>query len=185
MQIDGQLKVSLVVECNAKGKEYTKEINLSSDQNLSIPLLQHAVEMSIEKDAISNSKTLFMENDENRNLYAIIKIVGIIITLISIILLIMLIVSMIRRNNKNQYKIKLKKILNNHDSIIANVNTLPNLEEFNVIEVSSFDELLDVYNEIRMPINYYQDRNVESIFMIINDGVIWEYKLNKSKVENK
>ena len=79
----------------------------------------------------------------------------------------------------------LRKILNNHDSIIVNADfaSLPNTDDYDVIKVTSFDELLDVYNEVRMPINYYQNKSIESIFMIINDGVIWEYRLKKEEVE--
>ena len=38
--------------------------------------------------------------------------------------------------------------------------------------------MIDVYNEVRMPINYYQEDG-NSIFIIINDSIIWIYTLKK------
>ena len=54
-----------------------------------------------------------------------------------------------------------------------------------LFSVSSFNELLDVYNEVRMPINYYQNKkHTQAIFMIINDVMCWEYILDKEEIEN-
>ena len=184
MQTNGQLYVSMIVESVTTGEEYTNNIELSSDLKLTVPLLQQTVETSIDKNAISQSKMLSMPDYSNRVFYIICMIVGIGLVSLSILLTIDTIVYSIRKSKKNLYKTQLNKILRNHDSIIANVSTLPNTEEMNVIKVTSFDELLDVYNEVRMPINYYQSRKkLESIFMIINDGVIWIYKLNKEDIE--
>ena len=161
MQTDGELIISLVVESTTTGKEYTDEIKVDSDLSLSIPLLEQTVDASIQKDAISKDKTLSMLDNSRKIFYIIMK------------------------SKKNLYRTKLNKILHNHDSIIANVNTLPDLDELNVIDVQTFEELIDVYNEVRMPINYYQDnRRYISTFMIINDGIAWVYKFNKEDIED-
>ena len=52
---------------------------------------------------------------------------------------------------------------------------LPELDGVNVVDVTSFEELLDVYNEVRMPINHCHINNYESIFIIINDKMAWRY----------
>ena len=52
---------------------------------------------------------------------------------------------------------------------------LPELNGVNIIDVTSFDELLDVYNEVRMPINHCHINNDESVFMIIHDKMAWRY----------
>ena len=185
MQTDGELIISLVVESTTTGKEYTDEIKVDSDLSLSMPLLEQTVDASIHKDAISNDKTLSMLDDSKKVLYYICSVVGVIIIVISILELLNTIIYNIKRSKKNLYRTKLNKILHNHDSIIANVNTLPDLKELNVIDVQTFEELIDVYNEVRMPINYYQDnRRFISTFMIINDGIAWVYKFNKEDIED-
>ena len=105
---------------------------------------------------------------------------------LSLILIINTIIYSIKKSKKNLYRTKLNKILHNHDSIIANITTLPDTEELNIIEISTFEELIDVYNEVRMPINYYQDDyKLESTFMIINDGIAWIYILSKEDMEEE
>ena len=86
---------------------------------------------------------------------------------------------------KNLYDIKLDSILTSYDSVIANIKNMPDLNEFKKIETNTFEELLDVYNEVRMPINFYEShRRNKAIFMIINDNMCWEYILDRDSVEN-
>ena len=185
MQTDGELRVTLIVESNVSGKNYKKEINLSSDESISIPLLSHTIDISIEKSVDSETKTLSYEDDSSKTINKSLIVLGAVISSASIVLLAFLVIQIIRRNKKNAYKTTLRRILNNHDSIIVNADiaSIPNTNSYDVIKVTSFDELLDVYNEVRMPINYYQNKGHESIFMIINDGVIWEYRLKKQEIE--
>ena len=185
MQTDGELIISLVVESTTTGEEYTEEIKVDSDLSLSIPLLEQTVDASIQKDAISKEKTLSMIDNSKKIFYYVCSLIGVVIIVISVIEFIKTIIYSIMKSKKNLYRTKLNKILHNHDSIIANVNTLPDLKELNVIDVQTFEELIDVYNEVRMPINYYQDnRRYISTFMIINDGIAWVYKFNKEDIED-
>ena len=73
---------------------------------------------------------------------------------------------------KHLYEIKLKKILSSYDSIIVTLDEMPNIENLSKIRVKTFNELIDVYNEVRMPINYYEQEQ-KSYFFIINESIIW------------
>jgi hypothetical protein len=85
----------------------------------------------------------------------------------------------VKRNNKkseNKYYVELKRILSTYDGIIVNVSSLPDLTKFNVIKVRTFDELLDAHGEVRMPINYYSQKN-KATFILVNDTMLWMYVL--------
>ena len=57
---------------------------------------------------------------------------------------------------------------------------MPNLAKFQKFEVKTFEELLDAYNEVRLPINYYQNKSgTESTFFIANENIVWIYHLKK------
>ena len=108
--------------------------------------------------------------------------------LIIIFLTIALIIRIIINRNLNRkrhlYESTLQKFVDSHDSIIANVTNLPDVSDLNVVEVSSFDELIDVYSEVRMPINFYENKDkTKAVFRIINDRMCWEYVLDKEKIE--
>ena len=68
--------------------------------------------------------------------------------------------------------------MNTYDSIIVNTEEEPKIENYNVIKVESFEELIDAHSEIRMPINYYQTDH-SSVFVLLSDKTAWKYVLEK------
>ena len=87
---------------------------------------------------------------------------------------------MINRQN-HLYASTLKKYVDSHDSIIANVENLPDITDLNTVRVSSFEELIDVYNEVRMPINYCRINKKRAVFIIIKDKMAWKYEFENYK----
>ncbi len=182
---DGVLKVQLTVESRATGEKYKDDIKIPSNLNLNIPLLEKAVEATIEKNAVSNDNIIVSE-DSSLTKYKFASIIlGILLILIDLVLVLSITVVRIKNKNNHLYLATLKKIVDAHDSIIANIDNLPDVSDLKVINVSSFSELLDVYNEVRMPINFYENkRHSRSVFMIINDNMCWRFILDKDSVEN-
>ena len=186
MQTDGELVVSLIVDGIVAGDIYKDDVVVNSDLTLSIPMLQQTVEASIEKNATSVTKDLSMRDHRKQFFYYACDGFGSLLMIGSIILFIMQIIDIIRDKKKDLYEDAVNKIISSHDSIIADVVKLPNMNGFKIINISTFDELLDVYNEVRMPINFHKDeKKKESIFLIINDGVAWQYKISKKDFKIK
>lgn len=177
---EGTLKIALKVVCDSNFKNLEEPIIKESELSLTLPLLEATVDVSINKSA-SNASNIYEFKERSKKIsYLIYKISGIILILISIIKTIFMIKNTVVYKKNNKYEITLTKLLNNYDSIIVNVKEKPMISGFKIIPVSEFSELLDVYNEVRMPINYYQDiENSVSIFVIINDSIAWVYKLKK------
>lgn len=186
IQTDGQLKVELVVESKITGEKYTDSIEVPSNLSLSVPLLQKAVEASIEKNAVSNDSTLTMVDPIAAKFKFVCLVLGLTIIFLTIILVIRIIINRNKNRQRHLYESTLKKFVDSHDSIIANVTNLPDVSNLSLINVSSFDELIDVYSEVRMPINFYENKeHTKAIFRIINDNMCWEYVLDKNKIEKK
>lgn len=179
---DGQLKIMMKVTNDLSLEEIKDPINLNAELSLSVPLLEQSLEVSINKDADNENDTLEMKEKSKSIIYPILKISGTIIVLSSIIGFILMTKKRIRYKSEHYYNLTLEKILKNYDSIIANTNNIPEMNGLKRIEINSFEELLDVYNEVRMPINYYQNSTKDkSTFIIINDDIVWIYKLVKRK----
>ena len=179
---DGELKVIMKIGNTSNFEKVKEPVVISSEMNISIPLLEQAIEVGINKDTSSNDNILSIKEKSNRPAYLIFKITGFILIIVSILGFIDVTKTNIIFKRKNKYEIKLDNILTSYDSIIANIKTLPNLSSFKKIEVSSFEELLDVYNEVRMPINYCQEEK-NSTFIIINDSIVWIYVLRKDTMK--
>ena len=180
---DGELKVIMKITNTAKFNNVAKPVNINSEISLSIPLLEQSLEVSINKDTnTNNNNILSIKEKSNRPAYLIFKITGTILTIISVLGFIDVTKTNIIFKKYNLYELIIDNILKSYDSIIVTVKNKPNIDDLKKIEVSTFNELLDVYNEVRMPINYYQDDfKKESTFIIINDSIVWIFVLKKDK----
>lgn len=178
---EGNLEVAMIITSNVTSEYSNDPIVISSNINLSVPLLEQTVEARIGKNINSTSNAINIKQKDKSITFLIYKISGIGMTLISSIYFLLLITNKLSHRHKDAYEKTLKKILKNYDSIIANVTNKPALGDLKKVEVSDFNELLDIYNEVRMPINYYQDDiNNTSTFVIYNDTLVWMYKIKKS-----
>ena len=181
LSTDGELKIAMKIDDEATFAKIENPVTINSEISLSVPLLEQSLEVSINKDAATENNILEIKEKSDRPAYLIFKITGIILIIIGIAGLIDTIKNLKFFKKHKMYEITLDKIEKNYDSIIANINNLPDVEGLKIIEVSTFEELIDVYNEVRMPINYYQnEEKTECIFIIINDGIAWVYSLRKS-----
>ena len=175
---DGELKILMKINATTNFQGVDKSIETNPEISLTVPLLEQALEIGINKDT-SNDNEVFTIKEKSKNpLYLILKVTGFVLMFVSVFEFIIVTIDNIALKKANSYEIKLNEILTSYDSIIANIKTLPNMRGFKLIEVSTFEEMLDVYNEVRMPINYYQEKN-KSTFIIINDSIVWLYDLKK------
>ena len=86
----------------------------------------------------------------------------------------------INKNKISYYERVLRKILITHDRIIVNVEKLPVLDGVSVVEVTDFDELLDAQGEVRLPINFKEDKKRKiAKFILISDNLAWVYTLRE------
>ena len=84
----------------------------------------------------------------------------------------------------NRYNKKLKEILNKYGDIIINVKKFYNKKKYNLIYVSSFDELMDVYEKVGNPISFREiKKNKEAIFLLMEDDNAWIYRMNKENIK--
>lgn len=181
LSLDGKLTISLIVDSDINVDE--SNFKLSDSRKLSIPLSELAVEASANSDIVNQEKQLLLNTDEkNDSKYVLFKLIGSCFTMLSILCIMCIIKIHKLVIQKNIYTYTLKKFLNTYDSIIVNVNTKPDTDGLNVINVSSFEELIDAHSEVRMPINYYQDENRNiSYFILLNDNTAWQYVLQIKK----
>lgn len=177
---EGTIKISLIVDDMIDAEDFDDPLGFKSESSLSLPLLERAVEAKVDVDTGGKAQEFKITQQTNFILFLLIKILGAGLILVAIILAIKEIIK--RRNfiENNQYISLLDKILETNDSIITNIENLPSFTKFQKFEVKSFEELLDAYNEVRLPINFYQNKaGTESTFFIANENIVWIYRLKK------
>lgn len=164
----------LVNEKNAKDNYY--ELNNKSKAILTIPLSQQEINITLNNQNIDENKQLVS------NSKFIVKNTGyLVISIILMIFMIVLMIYIIKKivlltNNKSKYDIYIEKILRGYDRIIVNIKTIPNFENYNIIKVESFQEIIDVRDNFKCPINYYViTPHQKCEFFVINNNDLYIY----------
>lgn len=184
LSLNGILRIELRtdVESNLLKTPLKKEQTIYVE----IPLTSNTVEVTIPTSNGGDSDKVLIDTIYHKGFKYILSIVLFILSIFGIVYFaIMFIKHFIKHeNSKSDYEKEIKKILTAYNNIIVNIDSIEDLNKYNVIMVNSFDELLDAHGEVRMPINYYEDTK-ESKFILINEGIAWVYILSKKKNERK
>jgi len=81
-------------------------------------------------------------------------------------------------NNQNKYNKEINRILSKYEECIVCVKRFYVNRKYNMIYVSSFDELMDVYDKKNKMISFKETKkDKEAIFVIIDEDDAWIYKL--------
>ena len=110
---------------------------------------------------------------------------GILVGVVGIIIFLGLYEKIFNIKKKNPYNIKLAKILKNYGDIIVEVVNPNDEEGLNIVEVKNFNEMVDLEEELRIPIIFYETIDqYEGEFTIIHGNILYKYILD-NEFENK
>lgn len=166
--------------------EQNKNIKFSDDHLLevNIPLLENIT--SIEKNGeFSEKETLY--NTVNIGINYSQLVIGICLTLVSIAFMITAIKMFLEVNGLSKYVMEQNKILKRYGDVIAETATKPELNGLNIMEITNFTDLINIEDELRIPILFYETlKGKESWFVIIHHDKAYRYTLRaKPKTKKK
>ena len=181
LSIDGKLKIQMVVKSDVTPNGMTKNVKLERTMELSIPLTEQSVDLSINTKTGENNKSEIKEIAYLPDFkYKVEKIAGFVSIGLAVLFLLGELIRIIKiRRETSEYTKKVNKILTTYNAIIVNSKNNIDLKKYNVVDVDGFDELIDAHSEIRMPINYIEKRS-GSQFILINNDMAWVYSLKKN-----
>ena len=163
------------------------KFNKDTDLILSIPLSQNAVNINLKYDNINNNNDIYyLSNREIINYYYLILVALFIIIALTIMISLILYISK-NINQKSAYEKTLKKILREYDRVIVeSARTVGNFEDDNVIFVKKFTELLDVRDNLKLPIIFNEiEKGRKSLFYIEDDDTLYLYVLKDKRARGK
>ena len=134
------------------------DIDDSNDQTMSltIPLSQREVNIKLSTDTLNNNDSVEKESG-----IVIVNYLSLIVSVVSFVITIVLLIKLIKkinliRSRKTEYDKYIEKILKVYDRFIANTKIGPIVNDGDkVIKLNDFQELLDVRDSFKVPINYY------------------------------
>lgn len=154
------------------------EIDDSKISTYRIPLNQSVFKITDEFEKEYDKK--LAKTDINAMLDARKLIFGIIVIISAIFTFILNFRTIFNIKRKSNYSIKLRKIRKQYGAIIIEVVTRIKTKGYNVIDVKDFNELLDLEEELRIPIDFYEVEAGElGEFTIVSGDNIYRYTLEK------
>lgn len=170
---NSKLIVGLSVDTNGKDIKYETEFNNSNESKVIFSLAKKQVDINLDSALLNKTENITIVSDsliKNKGLL----MVGIIFSIATILDLISLAKTIYGKfMEKDEYTRYIEKILNNYDRAIVETQYIPNLEEYEIIEVSKFSELLDVRDTLRLPIIYAPIEGEGSCFYIRHEHTIY------------
>ena len=179
----------LEVVLNVKGKNLDDKFNLNDTytRSIKIPLAQQEVDIQVASDNSTTVHKLTVKNKlrvSNRLCIA----VGIIALLIAIICLIKIVNMLLKvyTTKLSNYDRFIKKTLKEYDRLIVNTTTAPDITNFKIVRINSFAELLDVHDNLNLPIRYYViTEHQKSIFYVTHNNEVYVYIVKAVDLDNK
>ena len=181
---DSNLTVYMVIDKkNTPDSDFV--LDSSSMLNIKIPLSEKSVNIELDYNDINNTSNIEKEKEIEPS-----NIILLFISMILIILAITRAVKMVRlinslMNKKSKYDKYISKILKEYDRLIAESATLLSFDNKEIIKVNKFTELLDIHDNLQLPVMYYEVKEHElSYFYISHNDIIYLLEL-KSEIINK
>lgn len=170
---NSKLVVSMKVNTNGKDLEYEQDFNTSNQMKVTLSLTKKQVDIDMASAKIDNVQEITVASKgliKNKGLF----MVGIVFTFAVVLVSFSLYktISSIRAQ-KDDYTRYIEKILNNYDRAIVETHYMPNLEDYEEIEVAKFSELLDVRDTLRLPILFTPIEGEGSCFYIRHEHTVY------------
>jgi hypothetical protein len=176
LSLDGKLIVQLHIITNGNYKDFTNSIFNSSVMELTIPLSEQTLDITMDYKEVNNTDTI--EEYSNFELINVIYFIlgGIFIVLDLIVLHKYFVFTHKLVGKTSNYSKTINKILKEYDRIITNVRNTPDLTDYNLVNVTDFGELIDVSERIEQPILYCEIHKFQkSQFLVINKNIAYQY----------
>lgn len=175
--------VEILSETKIKGKIGGASYSDTYTNTLKIPLSSSVIK--IENPNVKDKTNKVYEGDlvkTNKRVMSFI-VIGNIITFL---ILCVIAKKLFTFNNKSEYEKKLGKILKNYDDIIVNTSNILEVDNYKIIEITEFKEMLNLSRELLLPImNYEVMKNKETWLYVIKDGILYRYVISSEKLEKE
>lgn len=168
---ESNFSIYFIVEKHSKEVGAEKE---TSQMFVNIPLSEKSVNISMDYQDINNTNKIVNASNVSidNEAYFASSIVLLIVALILLLKAIRLLMCL--KANKSAYDKYVSKLLLEYDRVIVETTTAPALNTANIIKINKFQELLDVRDNLKLPIMHYVvTRHEKCYFYIIHENNIY------------
>ena len=163
-----------------------EQINRDSKvMTLNIPLTTKTIDISINSNVIKDEGNILSKKSEYDNLTYMLGI-GFVLLVIGVAIFIKFIKYVLEtRSAEKMYGQELKRILFNYKSYIQKINNEIDYNNYKIIQINTFNEILEMRDTMQSPILMYTEENEDRTkFMIMKDGVLYLNVLGAKEIRN-
>lgn len=173
--VESYMELKLILNYDTNIENINEKKQKESIISLKIPLLQEVFSIEENYQKIDSETSIENINIEAKNNKATI-IIGSAIISLALVGILYIIRKEMKLNVKNNYTVALNRILKSYDDIVAEVVSPVDTDYMKIIDVKDFEQLLDIEEEIRMPILFYETiPEEEGEFVILYDNIVYRY----------
>lgn len=187
-EIEPSSNLIIYIKINKIIKESGEVLSIPKDtkMDISIPLTQKTVDISIDESKVENSSTA------TKSVQFSLK--NIILMTIAVVLFIACVIVFIEMTElisllapqTSKYDRKIKRILKDYSRYIVTSNTNLDFSSKTVIDVNTFDELMDVRDSLKVPIVYHSiiDHH-ECEFYLQHEDIVYNHKIKSIDLDKE
>lgn len=175
LPVEAELQIKLIVRSDMDVPGIEDTVVESSIMNVKMDLAEDVFTVEKQFDKTGN-ESIYDTTETNKQINKPLLGLGAGLVIIAIMIILDSIRKSIKFSKKSDYAIALNRILKNYGDIVAEIVSPVEIDNLNVIEVKNFDQLLDIEEEIRMPILFYETiPDEQGEFIIVCDSVAYRY----------
>ena len=180
---ESYLIVTMKIKKDSLNDDSKFSIESDSDMYLTIPLSERAIDVELNFVDINRKSSMIV-----RERLVLKNTLYLIVSGFSIFMGLYVMITTMRKyrvpDNNRVYDTYIKKILREYDRLIAESRTIISFEDKEVIKVNSFNELLDIHDNLTLPIMYYNvTSHVKSYFYIAHQNIVYLYIVKANDLE--
>ena len=177
------LEMYVYVTNKYDGTQINKE---SKVMTLDIPLTTKTVDISINSNVIEDKGKILVKKSEYENITYVL-VTGSILLVVGIVIFIKFIKYLLdTRSAETMYDQEMRRILFNYKSYIQKTNNEIDFNNYKVIQIDTFNEILGMRDTVQAPILMYTEGNEDRTkFMIIKDDVLYVNVLGAKEIRNE
>lgn len=181
------LTLTLCLEIKDEKGNIIKNINSSDSMKIKIPLTEQMINIEMDYKEINNSDnvSVYKEFYIGNKVKVALSVICLLLFIASIIKLVLFMLK--TSSKKTAYDATLSKILREYDRVIVNSRKDLNVsKKTDVIDVNSFNELLDVRDNLEKPIIFHEiHKGLKSVFMVKTSNETYRYILKLADLEKE
>lgn len=179
--------LELIFELSVVNTETGEQINPKNNvMSLEFPLVTRTLEITVNDEIKDNQGEIAINKNEIKNLEYLL-VVGVVIFVIGLITTIKLLKYILdTRSAEKMYEDELKRILFDYKSYIQKINNEIEYNDYKVIKIETFRELIEMREEIQSPIFMYSESDKrKTTFIMLSGNLLFEYVLGADFIREK